>query len=142
MNIRVFNKNYWIRRAGKQREIKGYLVSGNVDFVASLNVHPMGTDAMQAIPEGQRHIKRLEAHGEVELVVADENENRKGDLLYYHGRWYECVNSQEWDHTFLSHFNYQFVLVPNDSGKAVDLEPPAGDPALVAPSNPPIDGGG
>lgn len=128
MNIRLFNKNYWIRRFGVQREVKGYLTSGYEDFVASLNVHPLGTDAIQALPEGERKLKRLEAHGEVALLVGDEKESRKGDLLYYHGDWYECVNSQMWDHTILSHYNYQFVLVPTDAGGSIDLEPPFGDP--------------
>ena len=130
MNIRLFNKLYWIRRFGKQKNVKGYLTSGREDFGASLNVHPLSTDQMQALPEGQRKVKRLEAHGEVELVVADEKQNHKGDLLYYHGDWYECVSSQVWDHTILSHYNYQFVLVPSDSSGTIDLEPPTGEPAL------------
>lgn len=141
MNIRLFNKNYWIRRFGVQREVKGYLTSGYEDFVASLNVHPLGTDAIQALSEGERKLKRLEAHGEVALLVGDEKESRKGDLLYYHGDWYECVNSQMWDHTILSHYNYQFVLVPTDAGGSIDLEPPTGDP--VPPEQiPPEEEGG
>lgn len=131
MNIRLFNKLYWIRRFGEQKNVKGYLTSGREDFGASLNVHPLSTDQMQALPEGQRKVKRLEAHGEAELVVADEKLNRKGDLLYYHGDWYECVSSQVWDHTLLSHYNYQFVLVPSDSSGTIDLEPPVGEPVLL-----------
>ena len=67
-------------------------------------------------------VKRLEAHGSVVLITADAEQNRKGDLLYYHERWYECVNAQEWDHTILSHYNYQFVLVPEDGARAVDTQ--------------------
>ena len=140
MNIRLFNKNYWIRRFGVQREVKGYLTSGQEDFVASLNVHPLGTDAIQALPEGERKLTRLEGHGEVALLVGDEETGRKGDLLYYHGDWYECVSSQMWDHTILSHYNYQFVLVPTDAGGTVDLEPPTGDP--VPPEQVPPEGEG
>ena len=83
MNITIFNKLYWIRRFGEQKNVKGYLVSTHSDFGASLNVHPLSTDQMQALPEGQRKVKRLEAHGVAGLVVADEKLNRKGDLLYY-----------------------------------------------------------
>lgn len=140
MNIRLFNKNYWIRRFGVQREVKGYLTSGYEDFVASLNVHPLGTDAIQALPEGERKLKRLEAHGEVALLVGDEETGRKGDLLYYHGDWYECVSSQMWDHTILSHYNYQFILVPTDAGGTVDLELPTGDP--IPPEQIPPEGEG
>lgn len=128
MNIRLFNKNYWIRRFGKQREVRGYLTSTHSDFVASLHVHPLGADSVSALPEGLRKIRRLEGHGDVVLVVADEAKNRKGDLLYYNGDWYECVSAQQWNTTMLSHLNYQFVLVPTDASNSIDLEPPAGNP--------------
>ena len=131
MNIRLFNKNYWIRRFGHQRIVKGYLVSGYEDIAASLHVHPLGTDSIQALPEGLRHTKRLEGHGEIQLNTADETTNTKGDLLYYHGDWYECISCQLWNHTLLSHYNYQFVLVSNDSAGTTDLEPPVGDPIII-----------
>ena len=51
MNISLFNKLYWIRRFGEQKNIKGYLVSEHHDFGASLNVHPLSTDQMQALPK-------------------------------------------------------------------------------------------
>lgn len=124
MNIRIFNKPYCIRRFGEQRLVKGYLSSGFTDYTVSLNVHPLGTDAVQALPEGQRHLKRLEAHGEVKLCVANEEHNTKGDLLYYHGDWYECINCQLWDHTLLAHYNYQFVLVSTDTGGVTDIDEP------------------
>lgn len=129
MNIRIFNKNYVVRRFMEQKNFKGYLTSEYEDFVASLNVHPLSTDQMQALPEGQRKVKRLEGHGEVELVVADEKQNRKGDMLYYHRDWYECVSSQIWEHTILSHFNYQFVLVPDDVSQSPDMLPPEMEPS-------------
>lgn len=113
----------------EQKNFKGYLTSEYEDFVASLNVHPLSTDQMQALPEGQRKVKRLEGHGEVELVVADEKQNRKGDMLYYHRDWYECVSSQIWEHTILSHFNYQFVLVPDDVSQSPDMLPPEMEPS-------------
>ena len=130
LNIRLFNKNYWIRRFGEPRIIKGYVTSGHEDFVASLNIHPLGTDAMQALPEGQRKVKRLEGHGEIDLRVADEETGRKADMLYYHSDWYECVSCQLWDHTILSHYNYQFVLVPTDSAKTIDTSAPNGEPVV------------
>ena len=129
MNIELFNKNYWVRRFGDQQIIRGIVTSGKTDFIASLNVHPLGVDEQQDLPEGERMVKKLEAHGSVELVVAKETANRKGDLLLYHGRWYECVDAQQWDHTLLSHTNYQFVIVPEDSAHSVDTkDPPTLDP--------------
>lgn len=133
MNVTLFNKPYWVRRFGEQKNVKGYLVSQHKDFGVSMNVHPTSTDQMQALPEGQRKVKRLEGHSSAVLVVADEKLNRKGDLLFYHGDWYECVSAQMWDHTVLSHINYQFVLVPTDVSSSIDLEPPIGEPVISDP---------
>lgn len=129
MHIRLFAKKYWIRRFGEQRVVKGYVTSGREDFIASANVHPLGTDAQQALPEGERKIKHLEGHGDIELHPANEAQNQKGDLLLYHGSWYECTNCQLWDHTVLSHYNYQFVIVPTDGARSIDVDnPPTRDP--------------
>ena len=130
MNIRLFNKNYWIRRFKKQEVIKGYISAGYADFGASLHLHPLGTDEMLALPEGQRKIKRLEGHGEIELLTADQTRNQKGDMVYYHGAWYECEMCQMFDHTLLSHYNYQFVQVPMDGAVTHDLQAPTGDPVV------------
>jgi len=105
LNITLFNRKYWIRRFGEQREIRGYLTSGYTDFTASLHVHPLGSDALQAFPEGEHTVKRLEAHGTDILRVSDYDAGTKGDLLYYCGEWYECVSAQEWNHSLLSHIN-------------------------------------
>lgn len=131
MNIRLFNKDYWLRRFGEQREVKGYLTSAYKDCVVSLNVHPLSSDQLQVLPEGERRVKRLEAHGEYDLRVADQAKNIKGDLLLYHGEWYECISCQKWDHTILTHCNYQFVLVPAEDSRAYDLvKIPTGDPKM------------
>lgn len=129
MNITIFNKKYWVRRFGEQKNVRGYLTSPHTDFVASLNVHPLGTDSIQALPEGERKIKRLEAHGTDVIRPSDQHSGVKGDLLYYHGEWYECVSAVEWDHTILNHLNYQFVLVPKDAAGTIDLADPDGDPS-------------
>lgn len=138
MNITVFNKKYWVRHFGEPKNIRGYITNGTEDRVVSLNVHPLSTDQIKALPEGERKLKRLEAHGTDVLVVADEAAGTKGDLLLYMGDWYECVNAQRWDHTILSHLNYQFVLVPQDASRSIDTEnPPEGDPnAATEPEYP------
>ncbi len=129
MNITIFNKPYWLRHFTEQKEVRGYLTSGYVDKVVSLHIHPLGTDQIQTLPEGERKIKHLEGHGSENLVVADQDKNRKGDLLYYYNEWYECIASQPYDHTLLSHYNYQFVLVPSKEAVSTDTKnPPNGDP--------------
>ena len=122
MNIRLFNKPYIIRRFGEQSEVKGYLTADHEDFLVSMDVSPSGTDVNQALPEGERRIKRLQGFSETPLRVSNQDEGIQGDLLYYHGDWYECVSAQEWDHTILCHWNYSFTLVPYDAAGTIDTE--------------------
>jgi hypothetical protein len=62
-------------------------------------------------------------------VPANHDTGIKGDLLYYKGDWYECTAAQEYDHTLLSHINYQFAIVPMSNPKSADTEdPPTADP--------------
>lgn len=132
MNITLFNKKYWVRRFKEPQNIRGYITADHEDFVASLHIHPMGSDAMLALPDGERKMKHLEGHGTDVLIPASEATGIKGDLLYYMGDWYECTAAQPWDHTVLSHLNYQFCLVPTDGARASDIEdPPQDDPATA-----------
>jgi hypothetical protein len=128
MNITLFNRKYWIRRFGEQRNVRGYMVADREDFVANIHVHP-GSEVIQEVPEGERSIRRLEGHGPEALRASSHNGGTKGDLLYYNGEWYECVSSVSWNHTLLNHYNYSFVVVPKDAAGTTDLEPPDGDPA-------------
>lgn len=124
MNITLFNKKYLVRRFGEPREVRGYMTNPYQDFLVSMHVHPLGTDAVQALPEGERNIRRLEAHSSEKLMASDQDAGIKGDLLYYHGDWYECISAVDWDHTLLSHLNYQFVIVPKDAAGTIDTEKP------------------
>lgn len=137
MNITLFNKKYWVRRFGEPKNVRGYSTASKEDFVASLHVHPMGSDAMLALPEGERKMKHLEGHGTAVLIPASEKTGVKGDLLYYMGDWYECTAAQQFDHTMLSHLNYTFCLVPEDSARAADIaDPPTEDPAKAGETEP------
>ena len=107
MNITIFNKKYWVRRFGEPKNVRGYITSG-------------------------RKMKHLEGHGTAALIPANQETGVKGDLLFYHGEWYECTAAQEWDHTVLSHINYQFCLVPTNSPRSADIK----DPPTTAPDAP------
>ncbi len=133
MNIEIFNRKYWVRRFGDQKEILGYLISGTSDFVAFLHVHP-GQDQVPMNPEGERRVVHLQGHGSVKLYTAAETVSHKGDLLLYQGRWYECTSAMLYDHTMLSHYNYSFTLVPNDGAYTPDIwNAPEEDPASKKP---------
>lgn len=128
MNIRLFNRNYWARRFGEQVNVDGHLVSPFSDFVISAHLHPSGSDEMQANPEGQRKVKHIEGHSDQELIPADQSTNRRGDMVYYNGSWYECTRAQLFDHTILSHYNYAFAQIPLERASAREYAAPVGDP--------------
>lgn len=128
MNVRIFNKKYWVRQFSSSDVYKGYVVSTHTDKTFSLNVHPLGAEQMKALPEGERNIAKLEAHGDAGIVPADKSAGKRGDLLYYGGEWYECTSAVVWDHTILSHTNYQFSILPKDDPGVDILNPPQSDP--------------
>lgn len=126
-NITLFNKSYWIRRFAEQEIVNGYITNGFSDIKVSLHVHPLGSEQIQALPEGERGIKRLEGHGTDILHTANSAPNNKADLLYYKGEWYECVSCEYWEHTVLAHWNYQFAALPKNgqgSGTSDTSNPP------------------
>lgn len=125
MNIRIFNKTYTLRRFGTPKNIGGYTKSTYTDSTVSLHLHPLSTDQLQALPEGERTVKRIEGHGEIALITADQTTGQKGDLVYYYGEWYKCESCQCYDHTILNHYNYQFVRAATDGAAVTDLTPPA-----------------
>lgn len=124
MNIRLFNAKYTIRRFSEQQNVRGYFVSPHSDFTVSIDVSPSGSDSAKNQPEGENYISYLDGWGEVELRTADPKTGTWGDLLWYHGDWYECTSCVRWDHTLLSHFNYHFAMAPRTSANSSDLEPP------------------
>ncbi len=124
MNISIFNKKYRLRRFDEQKEVKGYLTAGHTDTTVCIHLHPSGSDSVSANPEGERTVKRIEGHGNCKLIAADADSNLKGDLVWYHGSWYECISSQLFDHTMLSHYNYVFIKVPTDGSRKNDIADP------------------
>ena len=125
MNITLFNKKYWVRRFKEPQNIRGYITAA----VSYTHL------TLPTTSRGQRQMcirDSLEGHGTDVLIPASEATGIKGDLLYYMGDWYECTAAQPWDHTVLSHLNYQFCLVPTDGARASDIEdPPQDDPATA-----------
>lgn len=103
-----------MRRFGKEEIADGYGRASYEDFDAALNVQPLSADELQALPEGERRVKRLKAYGDLIFTTADQSSGRRGDWLLYYDHWYECVSSLGWDHTLLSHCKSEFVEVPED----------------------------
>ena len=110
--IGLFKKPYTVRQYAKQTFTDGYASAPYTDKNMKLNVQPLTPDELMALPEGERTIKRIKAFGAERLTSADEFEGIPGDRLFYNGRWYECQMSVMWDHTPLSHYRSEFVLLP------------------------------
>ena len=124
MGIGLFKKPYTVRRHGPQKVVGGYAQAPFSDCVMLLNVQPQAPDSYQGLPEGERTVKHLKTYGRNKLASADERARVPGDLLYYHGAWYECKSSVLWDHTVLAHYQSDFVALPADrQPKAPEVEP-------------------
>jgi len=122
MSIMLFKKPYTVRKHEAQTIIDGYPSASYADVTVLLNVQPFTPDEMQAVPEGDRTVKRVKSYGPFRLISADEYGGIPGDRLFYRGLWYECKSSVQWDHTILRHFRSDFVALPANKQPA----PPQG----------------
>ncbi len=120
----MFKKQYVLRRYEPETE-SGFPYE---DMTIRLNVQPVSAAELQALPEGERSVKRLKAFGREDIRTASQMEGTPADRLWYHGRWYECEGADIWDHTPLAHCESQWVAVPENM-------PPEPPPEL------PIEGG-
>ena len=113
MLFSFFKKDYIVRRFGEETVVKGVSGSTHEDSVVALeDVQPLSSDELQALPEGERTIRRIKSIGSTKFTTADEESGTPGDWLYYNGRWFECKSCQLWDHTILAHYESEFVVVP------------------------------
>jgi len=112
MYIGLFKKSYTIRQHKAQTVVKGYASAPYSDTLIRLNVQPLSSNELLALPEGERTVKRVKSFGPDKLTSADDFEGVPGDRLFYNGRWYECTSSVMWDHTILAHYRSDFVILP------------------------------
>lgn len=60
MGLGIFRRAFVVRRFGEENIVDGYGVSEYKDFIASLNVQPLNKDELQALPEGENTVKRMD----------------------------------------------------------------------------------
>lgn len=120
-----FKHDYVVRRLKEDVYCGGYAApGGHTDSVATLNVQPLTSDELQALPEGERTVKHIKSIGEEKFTPADEETGTQGDRLYYEGKWYECKSCHLWDHTILSHYEAEFVEMSPGSEEPPEVEVP------------------
>lgn len=120
MAIGLFKKQYTVRKFGTQTVKCGYAASPFTDKTIRLNVQPLSSDELMALPEGERTVKRVKSFGADMLNSANEYTGEPGDHLFYRGFWYECMSSVQWDHTMLGHYRSEFTIIREQD------EPPKG----------------
>ena len=106
----MFKKTYNLRRYGPEQE-KGFPYT---DISLRLNVQPVSAVELQALPEGERSVKRLKAFGRENIRTASQTDGTPADRLWYQGQWYECEGADIWDHTPLAHCESQWVAIPEN----------------------------
>ena len=114
MPLGIFWKPYVVRRREPQKVIDGHAASAFSDMTMYLDVQPKNPNRFEGNEEGDFTVKRLRAWGGDELTSADELTGTPGDLLFYKGRWYECVSCVDWHNTPLGHFQSEFTALPSD----------------------------
>lgn len=120
MNITIFNSDYTMRR---------YAPDGSFqESSVSIHLHPSENGSGSPWSETQGIVRNISGHGMVPLREADLEAGTKADRILYKGRWYECTSSVFYDRTMLAHYNYQFIVVPEDAITTITIFNPVFDP--------------
>ena len=108
MAIGLWKKTRIIRRFGDTSNNGGLPSTPYSDIEMKLDVQT--TDRSTATSEdGDDTYAKLRTFGSSELVVADPENGKMGDRLWYRGKWFECRSSQLRENTFLRHWDSTFV---------------------------------
>lgn len=113
MNISIFNKEYAVRRYTQD--------GGYEESTVSVHLHPQENGSGTPWAESQGIVRHISGHGMVPLREADMENGTRADRIFYMGRWYECTSSVLYDRTVLSHYNYQFIVVPEDAVETITI---------------------
>lgn len=116
-----WRKKYTRRRFTAPKKVKGKLAYNYIDSEVFLDVQPVTGKELLVVPEGNRQLARIKTFGETEFIVTEQGSQKKSDLLFYAGHWYECEYCKRHGNTPLAHYRSQFVML----AEAVEEQPPS-----------------
>lgn len=109
----LWRKPYTLRRWKSAKYRRGYRASLYEDLEVELDVQPLSTKELEALPEGSRSLHRIKTFGSAAIQTEEQKTGRRADWLFYNGKWYTCEVAEPWQNgTPLSHYYAQFVQVP------------------------------
>lgn len=123
MILDIFKKPYTLRRFEKSELIRGRSYAKYIDSSVMLNVQPLSSTELMALPDGIRRSKNIKAIGKVLVRTADEKSGILADRIFYRGEWYECTGSDIWGNTPVGQTEAVFGLIPNVETGAIQLIP-------------------
>ena len=121
--MNIWKIPYTLRRYNPQKKKKGYVTRNYTDSIVKLNVQPVSAQ-VEVTEDGKRCPKRIKAFGTFPIRTVDIAKGINADRLFYQGAWYECVQSQMWEHTPLFHYESEFTLV-SEAIPESDKKPPS-----------------
>lgn len=123
MVLDIFKKPYTLRRFEKSELIRGHSQAKYTDSTVILNVQPLSSTELMALPDGIRRSKNIKAIGKVIIRTADEKTGTLADRICYRGEWYECTGSDIWGNTPVGQTEAVFGLIPNVEAGNILLVP-------------------
>lgn len=111
MALSIFKRRHIIRRFTPDPEAEERFLYQ--DYAVMLDVQPLDTKELMALPEGERSTKRVKAYGDNRygIMPTDEDAGAMGDWLYYRGKWYKCESGNNNDVTPIGQNVSQFVAL-------------------------------
>ncbi len=114
----MFSSQYTIRRYGKADRDGCHPYR---DITVRLNIQSLNTRELEALPEGERSLRRVKSFGKSEIHTVNQQVGTPADRLYYQGEWYECEQASRWEHTPIGHWECQWVVLPAGEQEGVRM---------------------
>lgn len=121
----LFKKPCVIRTFEVTKIVKGYPLTNFKDRIVKLNVQPISSTEVLALPEGIRRNKNIKAFGKVLMKPTDDLTGTIGDWIYYRadGHWYECLGADYWGCTPMGQTEAVFGLISGNVDRSLLMPP-------------------
>jgi len=110
MAISLWKKNYVVRRFGALTNVGGYMATTHTDSMALLDIQTM-SNTQKTDSDGDVSVQRIKAFGDLDLKPS--RQSSKGDLVWFQGKWFECIASRKSENTLIAHWTYEFIECAN-----------------------------
>lgn len=107
----LFRKTRNIKTPTVGSWVKGKFTSGKyIDDTIKASIHIITGRELETLNIGQRNLGKIYIITNSELVVAESGTDKKGTLIQFNNRWYECIMENILENDIINYKGYYAEL--------------------------------